>query len=144
LPTCHVTHLDITATIARKNNVTSKNQKVIAMNYDNYERCIVEAHSFVLEGWTTRKVCQPATLGREKLATLLDALKSGDCCWIKLTEEQLEKRIADNQAREAAGETIYKQRKRPRRSDLKSAAIVDDDDDEDSVDDDDASGEGSS
>jgi hypothetical protein len=121
--------------ILHENNIEKKG---IDMNYRNYKGKIVEKYGVALKGWLTGipGVCNPSAVGSwPMLQKLLSALESSQCCWVVLTEDELEARKKDNQARDDCGEQIYKLRKsvkRPRTSKaVKSAAIVDDSDEED-------------
>lgn len=83
------------------------------MNYDNYEKKIVEVYAVAIKGWTYEKnICNPGKIGRrECLITLLDALVTEKCRWDVLTDEELSDRISDNHKCQANGEKIYKPRK---------------------------------
>ncbi|KAG0694999.1 hypothetical protein DFH29DRAFT_774054, partial [Suillus ampliporus] len=83
------------------------------MNYDNYEKKIVEVYAVAINGWTYEKnICNPGKIGhRECLITLLNALVTNKCRWDMLTDEELSDRISDNHERQANGEKIYKPRK---------------------------------
>lgn len=79
------------------------------MNYLNYERSIVEKHAVALIGWPEEllPVRNPGCIGsREAVALLRNALVDKDCRWIRLTNEQRENRIKDNQARQARGGSL--------------------------------------
>jgi hypothetical protein len=96
--------------IIQKNCLAHKLQ----MDYDNYEKKIVEAYGVVLEGWPMGKIQNPGKLGgHAEITKLLDSLQEGTCHWKKLTAEELRDRIKDNKERAAAGEEIYKARKKP-------------------------------
>lgn len=87
------------------------------MNYENYERQIVERFGVELVGWPLHgSVCQPGKLTIDDAVILRRALGCGDCKWVKLTHEQVETRKDNNQRHHADGEAIYgpprKQRKR--------------------------------
>jgi hypothetical protein len=100
------------------------------MNYDNYERKIVEQHGVALEGWPVGRIRNPGSIGgRDAVMKLLESLNSRDCHWKILSAAELEDRIADNQARAKAGEDVYKVR-RSRKSNVKSAARVDSENEE--------------
>lgn len=106
------------------------------MNYDNYEKKIVEVYAVAIKGWTYEKnICNPGKIGRrECLITLLDALVTNKCCWDVLIDEELSDHISDNHERQANGEKIYKPRKtrQPRAiNSAKSAQTVCDTDSED-------------
>ncbi|KAG2145705.1 hypothetical protein BD769DRAFT_1660813 [Suillus cothurnatus] len=81
--------------ILQKNNLASKK---IPMNYDNYEKNIVEVYAVAMNGWTYEKsVCNPGKIGRrEHLIKLLDALVKGECSWVVLSEDELSERIQNN------------------------------------------------
>ncbi|KAG1724127.1 hypothetical protein EDB19DRAFT_1612441, partial [Suillus lakei] len=85
------------------------------MNYDNFERSIVEHYGITLVGWPSDllPIHNPSAVGGwEQVQPLLDALESHACHWEQLSEEKLVARIASNQARQANGECVYKPRKK--------------------------------
>ncbi|KAG1724722.1 hypothetical protein EDB19DRAFT_1834054 [Suillus lakei] len=94
------------------NNILQKNKlasKKIPMNYDNYEKRIVKIYAVAIDGWTYRNVCNPGKIGRcEHLISLLDALVTGKCSWIVLSEDALSEHITNNHKRQASGEQVYK------------------------------------
>ena len=107
------------------------------MNYRNYEGKIVEKYGVELKGWPSSKsgICNPATLGgRQQLEKLLAALESGQCHWVVLTEDELEERKKNNQAREERGEQVYRPRKSANHKSnpkgAKSAETIEDDEEE--------------
>jgi len=84
------------------------------MNYMNYDKMIVLGLGVKLVGWP-RAVgfAKPSSIGSVVDArTLRDALKSGECHWIKLTTRQIDDHRRELENREAEGETIGKPRKR--------------------------------
>ncbi|KAH7917654.1 hypothetical protein BV22DRAFT_1135233 [Leucogyrophana mollusca] len=82
------------------------------MNYDNYEKKIVEAHGVALVGWPSGRVRNPGRLGgRAAAEQLLNALVNEKCYWVILSDEELEQRKVDNKVRQARGEQVYKARK---------------------------------
>jgi len=115
----------LTAIIIREKRKSDNANSIKRMNYDNYERCIVERHGFALLGWLDNlcPIQNPSRIGsQEPLEQLLDVLVKKGCHWIRLTSVQLEKCIADNCVRQDWGEAIYKPRKK------KSKVIVEEDD----------------
>ncbi|KIM54660.1 hypothetical protein SCLCIDRAFT_136438, partial [Scleroderma citrinum Foug A] len=85
------------------------------MNYLNYEHSIVEKHGVALVGWPEEllPVQNPVYIGsREVVKPLWEALVSKTCHWIRLTNEQHQERIKDNQVHQARGEEVYKPRKK--------------------------------
>ena len=84
------------------------------MNYCNYEGKIMKKYGVALKGWPTGNpgVCNPSAVGSQPmLEKLLSTLKSSQCCWVVLTEDELEARKKDNQAGDDHGEQIYKPHK---------------------------------
>jgi hypothetical protein len=99
-------------------------------NYNNYEGKIVETFGVALEGWPKGVVQNPGSVGwRPQVTVLLKALQSSTCHWTKLTANELDQRILDNQAQAAAGEPVYKPR-RGRKPKGKSATVVEDSDED--------------
>lgn len=96
------------------------------MNYRNYERAIVERHSVALINWPLSVMVQnPSQIGgRSQVQTLLDALKSDQCKWVSLSEEELLQRMTDNRARQACGEVVHIPRKRRTAPAAKQSAEV--------------------
>ncbi|KAH7918583.1 hypothetical protein BV22DRAFT_1051637 [Leucogyrophana mollusca] len=100
----------------------------VTMNYDNYERQIVERFGVALVQWPFDVVRNPGHSDlrpRPNLIKLLDSLGGEDptCYWVQLTEAQLSARIAENRKRADQGEAVYKARKRQRKKDKVSAGI---------------------
>ncbi|KAF7372185.1 hypothetical protein MVEN_00077700 [Mycena venus] len=60
------------------------------MEYVHYEECIVLRYSMELVGWTANKFANPSELSSSLsiLTTLRDALKNGECQWVKLSWEE--------------------------------------------------------
>ncbi|KAI0309042.1 hypothetical protein OF83DRAFT_1180079 [Amylostereum chailletii] len=83
-----------------------------SLSYRNYEARVVEAKGVYVVGWPCSVPwCNPGKLSRDDLTKLCIELRNGGCRWDKLTAEELEARKASNQARQAAGETVYIPRK---------------------------------
>lgn len=86
------------------------------MNYENYERAIVERYAIELKNFPGGTVRQPGTLPRPMLQALLAALEDPvevtQCRWVSLSTRELEARIETNKERQANGEDIYKPRKK--------------------------------
>jgi len=96
----------------------------LRMNYNNYERNIVEWYGVALVGRPDNllPVRNPSSVGgREVLQPLLNALLTQTCHWIRLTEVQLAKRIEDNGVRQAKGEAVYKPQKKRQVAAIKGA-----------------------
>ncbi|THG92537.1 hypothetical protein EW026_g8394 [Hermanssonia centrifuga] len=86
----------------------------VLMNYINYERKIVEQHGVELQGWPCKKFVNPGDVkGRQELEKLFHALHTKTCAWKPLSAGELEERQCRNRERQAAGEVIYKPRKKP-------------------------------
>jgi hypothetical protein len=127
---CQIIHGadDVIANILIRNHISDKP----LMNYENYERRVVENWGIVLHGWPLKKVVNPAKAGaRRDLDQLHEALMNGTCAWVKLTKEELVQRIENNCAREAAGEEVYKHRKvSTHKKAARSRDAIDDDEEE--------------
>lgn len=87
------------------------------MQYANYEEDIVQRYGIELQGWTYEKFVNPSELSTAigPLRGLMDAIKNGDCKFVKLTAEERRKRKETYRAKVDSGEV--KARKRKRRSD---------------------------
>ncbi|KAJ7473509.1 hypothetical protein FB451DRAFT_1558700 [Mycena latifolia] len=92
--------------------VTITQNSDAVMQYVNYEEDIVHRYGIELVGWTPDKWCNPSDLTSSLtvLRELLDALKSGDCKFVKLSVEELKERITDYKEALAAGEIVGKHR----------------------------------
>jgi hypothetical protein len=103
------------------------------MNYENYERVIVERHSLALVGWPEGKVRNPGSIvgGQGTINQLFSALKNRDCHWVKLTDEELQARITANEEAEARGEQVYKRRKKQQSAKSTEFVVSDNDNTED-------------
>ncbi|KAG1782060.1 hypothetical protein EV702DRAFT_961417, partial [Suillus placidus] len=75
----------------------------VNMNYTNYERNIVEHYGLALVNWPlSGHVRNPSKVGgRAQVQSLLDALKSRSCEWVRLTDEERVTRMKDNRERHA-------------------------------------------
>jgi hypothetical protein len=84
------------------------------MNYVNYDRVIVLGLGVKLVGWPKAvNFVKPSSIGSVIDArTLRDALKSGECHWVKLTARQIEEHQAEVGRRETEGETVGRPRKK--------------------------------
>ena len=97
------------------------------MNYDNYERKIVEHFGVELIGWPNDLlfICNPVQLGgRDQVQKLLSSLTTKVCHWKKFSEEDTQRRIILNNEHHARGEQVYKPRKKHTSQGTKSAAII--------------------
>jgi hypothetical protein len=111
----------------------------LQMNYNNYERKIVEAYSLELFGWPEGRVRNPGKLGgHDSAMRLLATLKNNSCWWVKLEPKALEAKIARNKELTACSKSIYKPCKNtthPCTSKFKSQATIKDSDDSDGIED---------
>ena len=85
------------------------------MNYDNYERKIVECFAVELIGWPDDllPICNPGQLGgRDQVQKLFVALTTNVCHWKKLSEQDRQRRIELNTECHARGEQVYKPSKK--------------------------------
>src|ERR1700722_1825072 len=79
--------------------------KKIEMNYANYNMAIVEHYKVKLIGWTYDKFVNPSLIGTmPDICMLRDALKSGECRWIKLDRHQLQAHRDEIKKRQENGE----------------------------------------
>lgn len=89
--------------------------KDVKMQWVNYDRDIVQKFSIKLVGWTHSKFASPSTLGSNlgKLIELRDAIDSGNCQFVRITEQEKKKHKVDWAKKVADGEvTIPKSRAR--------------------------------
>ena len=74
----------------------------------------MQKYSVKLKGWPTGSpgVCNPATLGRHpQLEKLLAVSELRQCCWVVLTDDELEERKNHNQVHKECGEQVYQPHK---------------------------------
>lgn len=106
------------------------------MQYTRYEEDIVLRYGVELVGWTYENFVNPSELSTSlgPLTTLFNALKSGECKFIKLSLTELREREAKHRAKETSGEVVLKRKRRadagkPRKKAKKGkAAEIDADD----------------
>ncbi|TFK65039.1 hypothetical protein BDN72DRAFT_901014 [Pluteus cervinus] len=116
-------------TIINSARKSSYRRKTV-MNYENYERRIVEKHSVALIGWPLEKVTNPGFITTQvQLALVACALESGKCKWVKLSATELSARVKRNVARQHRVGDVYKSRKKTTKG-AKSAATIEDTEDE--------------
>ncbi|KAJ6481140.1 hypothetical protein C8R45DRAFT_1100697 [Mycena sanguinolenta] len=109
------------------------------MEYVHYEECIVLRYGVMLIGWTADKFANPSELSSSLivLTTLRDALKNGECKWVKLSREERRERQAKWNAGVADGTITPKSRKQrsdaaqPRKRKHADMDATDDDSDHD-------------
>ncbi len=60
------------------------------MSYVHFTRDIELQYHITIKGWTAEHFCNPSDLSNnvDELTKLRDALKSGDCKFVRLTDEQ--------------------------------------------------------
>ena len=87
------------------------------MNHDNYQGKIVESLGVELVNYSLPTAEHPGKIagGRNSLETLLGALESNTCKWVKLSADELDARKRANRERHEAGAQVYKPRKAPAR-----------------------------
>jgi hypothetical protein len=86
--------------------------KAADMNYDNYDEKIVQKLKVKLVGWPFEKIISPAKLYTiDELRTLRDTLRSGACCWVRLSKQELKVLANETAMRRERGEVIGKTRK---------------------------------
>ncbi|TFK59018.1 hypothetical protein BDN72DRAFT_732680, partial [Pluteus cervinus] len=83
------------------------------MEYTNYHEKIVCKYSVELIGWTASTFTNPSELGSSlgPIMDLYNALTSGSCKWVKLTEAELQRRKDEHAAKVGSGEVAQKSRK---------------------------------
>lgn len=87
---------------------TSKS-KTVTMNYASYSTAIVLQYKVKLVGWTHSKIVSPSEIGSiQDLRVLRDALRSGECKWVRLTKSQVDEYTAEL---EKEGQAVVKKRK---------------------------------
>jgi len=98
-------------------------EMLVAMNYNNYEKVIVESFGVELKNFPGGVVLQPGMLPRPALKSLVLALDNHDpaisCHWVIMDADVLVARKASNTIWAANGEEVYKPRKKAARRTVK-------------------------
>ncbi|KAH7922363.1 hypothetical protein BV22DRAFT_976567, partial [Leucogyrophana mollusca] len=97
-----------------QNGLKAITGRSVAMNYQNYDTSLVPTHKIKLIGWPPDvPFVNPSLIGTVgAIRKLRDALKSGSCRWIRLNSREVEAHRMEVEAREQAGETVGRKRKR--------------------------------
>jgi len=83
-------------------------RKVPRLEFENYEKKIVEKLGVVIEGWTCPDFISPSHFKKvSQVEELYHAVNSGACKARKLSDLELAERKWSNQARHALGEVVY-------------------------------------
>ena len=88
--------------------------KNVIMSYRHYDLDIILKHKVMLVGWPPRfPITNPSSISTiDQIKSLRDALKVGDCHWVKMTKRQQEAHGKEIKTRQAAGElAVVKTRK---------------------------------
>ncbi|KAF8507902.1 hypothetical protein BU17DRAFT_71015 [Hysterangium stoloniferum] len=94
-----------------KSNIT--NIKRIEMNYTNYETTIVQAHGVKLIGFSLNQFVNPSEVTNiTDMQQLHNALRSGECKWIRLLQPELDIHAEGCKACHKDGEVVGKPRKK--------------------------------
>jgi hypothetical protein len=91
---------------------SSKHQKLVKMNYANYNTSIVQAHKCKIIGWVGPFINPSEISGMEQLRTLRDAWRSGSARWTRLSVAQVKVHMAEVAEQIERGDIIVKTRKR--------------------------------
>ena len=113
------------------------------MQYVHYEEEIVLKRGVKLVGWTYDKIINPSSLSSavQPLCNLHDALKQGQCCFMPLSPQELNKLKVAYQERVRQGQVVphqckpHKDKGVQRRKAMDTPALLEDDSDEVSGDD---------
>ena len=83
------------------------------MQYVNYKEGIVQRYGVELIGWAHNKFTNPSDLSTavEPLCKLLDAIKGGDCKFIKLTVKECKQCLETYRAKVRSGEVEVQSKK---------------------------------
>ncbi|KAF8518835.1 hypothetical protein BU17DRAFT_90632 [Hysterangium stoloniferum] len=89
------------------------NIKNVTMSYIKYDCNIVSKYKVELVGWPASiKFANPSEIGTiDKIRTLRQALRVGDCKWIAQSQRQQAAHMEKLTVKEAAGELVVKKRK---------------------------------
>jgi hypothetical protein len=91
---------------------TVSQTKTAVMNYANYETQVVQKLGSKLVGWTFDQIVSPFEIHRiDDVRTLVEALRSGQCHWERMTRLAITQHARAMEEREKTGEIIGKKRK---------------------------------
>jgi hypothetical protein len=66
------------------------------MNYPNYDLKVVERYQTKLIGWTHNEFKSPFDIHAiDDIRILLEALKCGKCCWVRMTKSDVNQKGDD-------------------------------------------------
>lgn len=89
------------------------NIKKIEMNYVNYETAIVQGHGIKLIGFPLERFVNPSELTNiTDMRWLRNALRSGECKWVRLSQAELDAHAEGLEVHCKDGEVVGKPRKR--------------------------------
>jgi hypothetical protein len=99
------------------------------MHYADYEEKIVQRYGVELIGWTYEKLVNPSELSTSLpgLRQLLEAIKTGSCKFIKLTQAQLKQRREEHQKAIEDGSLPAPKTRKPRKDRGSKRKRTDDD-----------------
>jgi hypothetical protein len=83
------------------------------MQYTNYEKAVVQRYGIELQGWTYEKLVNPSELSTavQPLQKLLEAIKAGDCKFVKLTPDERRMHLETYKKKIAKEEIKVRERK---------------------------------
>jgi hypothetical protein len=87
------------------------------MHYADYEEKVVQRYGVELIGWTYEKLVNPSELSTSLpgLRQLLEAINTGSCKFIKLTQDQLKQRREEHQKAIEDGSLPAPKTRKPRK-----------------------------
>ena len=87
---------------------TLSGKKCARLEFEHYEKKIVERLGVVIDGWTCPDFVSPSHFKKiAQVEELFNAVNSGDCKVRKLSDDELAARKLSNQTRHALGEAVY-------------------------------------
>jgi hypothetical protein len=104
------------------------------MHYTDYEEKVVQCYGVELIGWTYEKLVNPSELSTSLpgLRQLLEAINTGSCKFIKLTQTQLKQRREEHQKAIDDGSLPAPKTRKPRKDrGIKRKRTVNDKENED-------------
>jgi hypothetical protein len=101
------------------------------MHYADYEEKVVQRYGVELIGWTYEKLVNPSELSTSLpgLRQLLEAINTGSCKFIKLTQAQLKQRREEHQKAIEDGSLPAPKTRKPRKDRGTKRKRTDDDSD---------------
>ncbi|KAF8344691.1 hypothetical protein F5887DRAFT_850888, partial [Amanita rubescens] len=105
----------------------------VVMNYQNYDKSIVLKYKVKLDGWPVNiKFANPSDISTvDEIRSLRQALQTGNCHWVRLSEAQYTEHVNNVTQREDSGQAVGHKRKERSDKGKRHRVRAGDDDDND-------------